>query len=42
MRQHEPQQFGPNVCDEPTHDEFCDCGARPDYEYEKRVERGEA
>lgn len=28
------------VCDDPTHDDLCDCGARPDYEYESGVEEG--
>jgi hypothetical protein len=26
-------------CDDPTHDEYCDCGARPDYEYERVIEQ---
>lgn len=26
-------------CDDPLHDADCDCGARPDYEYESRVEK---
>lgn len=26
------------VCNDPTHSEDCDCGARPDHEYEKRIE----
>lgn len=25
-------------CDDPTHGPECDCGARPDYEYERVVE----
>jgi len=33
-----PDPDGKPVCDDPTHDERCDCGARPDYEYERRVE----
>jgi len=24
--------------DDPAHDERCNCGARPDYEYQRRVE----
>lgn len=35
---YEPQPSGPPVCDDPTHDEYCDCGARPDHEYERRIE----
>lgn len=27
-------------CDDPTHDDACDSGARPDHEYERRVEEG--
>jgi len=27
------------VCDDPMHGPECDCGARPDYEYERRVEQ---
>jgi hypothetical protein len=26
------------MCNDPMHDEYCDCGARPDYEYERRME----
>lgn len=29
----------PPFCEDPTHDAECDCGARPDHEYESRVER---
>jgi hypothetical protein len=29
---------GEPYCEDPMHDEHCDCGARPDYEYERRVE----
>jgi hypothetical protein len=33
-------QPDPNAdCDDPLHDEDCTCGARPDHEYEKRVEK---
>lgn len=28
----------PPRCDDPTHDERCDCGADPDWEYEKEKE----
>jgi len=36
MNDYEPQQFGERICEDPTHDEFCDCGARPDHDYESQ------
>ena len=39
MTRFEPQPDpGEPLCNDPTHDADCDCGARPDYEYESRVE----
>lgn len=38
MTRHEPQP-DPNMnCNDPTHDDHCTCGARPDHEYEQRME----
>lgn len=36
MRQFESQPDGEPFCNDPTHDDLCDCGARPDHEYESR------
>jgi hypothetical protein len=33
-----PNPDGDPFCNDPTHDDACDCGARPDYEYERRIE----
>lgn len=39
MPRHEPQPDpGPHECNDVTHDADCGCGARPDYEYERRME----
>lgn len=35
MPRFEDQSDG-DVCDDPTHDDLCDCGARPDHEFERR------
>lgn len=34
---YEPQPDGESYCNDPTHDEYCDCGAEPDREYERRA-----
>jgi len=38
MTRFAPQPDPDAFCDDPTHDDKCDCGARPDYEYERRME----
>jgi hypothetical protein len=35
----ESQPDGPPECDDPTHDDLCDCGATPDADYERGIDR---
>lgn len=38
MRQFEPQPEGEPFCNDPTHDERCDCEATPDRDYERELD----